>query len=295
MRHDLLLIHLGGLGDVVLSESVFHSLLLHFGERMAALGNRRFLALFPDYFHTFHSIDSPRWLFLFDDRPGEGPWRQIVFVGKDRDCRLRERWRRLSRQPLLFIDMYPASAFDRVRTFERAPGLTPRETAPSLHVEGYQLAQLPAYGVVPARKVPPSLPPNRVILYPEEGPSKAKWHVECFLSLHSTLRSAGIPALFLEGPGLSVPSNEKVSIEDLKEVRAFFSGGGLFVSNDSGMAHLAGACGLPTLTLFADFDPAFWHPRGANISLIRQEGGPSVPEVERIILNILAGRDGSPA
>lgn len=286
---EILLIHLGGLGDVVLSESVFHSLSLHFGARMAALGNRRFLALFPDYFHTVHSIDSPRWLFLFADRPEERVWEQVIFVGKDRHGSLREQWRRLSGKPLLFIDMYPPGAFDPDPGGQAGCG--PPSAIPAImpHIEDYQLAQLPAYSVAPIRKDPVLRPAGRVILYPEEGYSKRKWPVQFFLALHEALRSRGVPVLFLEGPGLSMAAGEKVRLEELAEVKAFFADGGLFVSNDSGMAHLAGACGLRTITIFTDSDPSVWHPRGENLSFTSKGGGPGVPEVERAILSILAG------
>jgi len=56
-------------------------------------------------------------------------------------------------------------------------------------------------------------------------------------------------------------------IEDLADVKTFFDSGGIFVSNDSGMAHFAGFCGLLTITIFSDFDSSIWHPRGENISL----------------------------
>ena len=36
---EVLVVHLGGLGDVCLSESVFLSLRRHFGDRLVALGN----------------------------------------------------------------------------------------------------------------------------------------------------------------------------------------------------------------------------------------------------------------
>ena len=68
----------------------------------------------------------------------------------------------------------------------------------------------------------------------------------------------------LESLGLSVNVDNKVFFEDLTEVKQFFSEGGIFVSNDSGMAHLAGASGLFTITIFTGFDPA-------NLASERQE------------------------
>jgi ADP-heptose:LPS heptosyltransferase len=75
-----------------------------------------------------------------------------------------------------------------------------------------------------------------------------------------------------------------VFFEDLIETKRFFSEGGVFISNDSGMAHLAGVSGLFTITIFTDFNPAAWHPRGRNISLILGRDVSDLFGLETIIL-----------
>ncbi len=39
----------------------------------------------------------------------------------------------------------------------------------------------------------------------------------------------------------------------------------VFVGNDSGMAHLAAACGLPVVAVFGPTDPVLWAPPGAKV------------------------------
>jgi ADP-heptose:LPS heptosyltransferase len=92
----------------------------------------------------------------------------------------------------------------------------------------------------------------------------------------------------LESLGLNLAIQDKISIEDLADVQTFFNAGGIFLSNDSGMAHFAGICGLFTITIFSDFDPAIWHPRGENISLRQGTDRVDVPALEEIILQQLA-------
>jgi hypothetical protein len=53
------------------------------------------------------------------------------------------------------------------------------------------------------------------------------------------------------------------------------------------MAHLAGACGLATITIFTAFDPAVWHPRGRNTSLRPEAGRVDVPSLGRMIREIV--------
>ena len=123
------------------------------------------------------------------------------------------------------------------------------------------------YGIRPIKKEITSRPRNRVILYPEIGVTKSKWHHENFIEIYHSLKKRGIEAYILESLGLDLAIQDKISIEDLVAVQTFFNDGGIFVSNDSGMAHFAGICGLFTITIFSDFDPSIWHPRGGNISL----------------------------
>jgi len=146
---EILLIHLGGLGDCCLSESVFCSVSRHYAAPVVGLGTKRFLSLFEGYFARVHGIESARWLYLFSSKPADITWERIVFIGKDREGSLRERWQRFSRSPLVFIDMYPDGAFGEGGT---------RAARASTHVEDHQLAQLPAYAIEAVKRRPPPRP-----------------------------------------------------------------------------------------------------------------------------------------
>ena len=126
-----------------------------------------------------------------------------------------------------------------------------------------------------------------MILYPEKGFEKEKWHHENFVNLYHSLRAHNVDVIVLEPLGLSLNVDHKVFFEDLTEIKHFFSTGGIFVSNDSGMAHLAGAMGLFTITIFAGFDPAIWHPRGRNISLIQGRDTLDLSFLEKLITQIV--------
>ena len=43
----------------------------------------------------------------------------------------------------------------------------------------------------------------------------------------------------------------------------------LYLGNDSGITHLAAACGAPTIALFGPTDPRIWAPRGPKVKIIR--------------------------
>ena len=259
-----LLIHLGGLGDVSVSESSLLSLRHHYGKTIKAVGARRVLDQFIDYFAGTDSIDSRAWAYLFSDSLEEPHWPRIVFFGKDRQGLLRDGLSRLCEE-LLFIDMYPD---------ER-----------SLPVEEYQLEQLKVLGIAPVKAEFLRRPGDRIILYPETGHEKIKWPVERFLEVFAKLRERRMNVVMMRPPGLSLPVPDSVSHEDLGDVAAFLSSqGGAFFSNDSGMAHFAARHGLRALTLFREADPAIWAPKGSRVLACR-ENPPTVDQVIAFIMS----------
>ncbi len=260
-----LLIHLGGLGDVCVSESAFLSLSRHYGSAIRAVGNKRVLDQFTGYFAETDSIDSRAWAYLFSDSLEGPPWPRIILFGKDRHGAFRERLSRLCEE-LIFIDMYPDET--------------------SVPAEEYQLEQLGRMGVRPVRADFHRKAGDRIILYPEKGHVKRKWPVERFLEVFTELKGRGMNALLLAPPDLSQAVPASVSFEDLTEVAACFSSeGGVFFSNDSGMAHFAARHGLRALTLFWEADPIIWAPKGSRILACQDKP----PTVEQVIDFIISG------
>ena len=121
-NNEILLIHLGGLGDVCLSESLFLSFQKQFGDCLVGLGNKRFLDLFKEYFKRVEGVESRKWLYLFSEKLNGPRWRQIIFIGKDSEGILRNRWRAHSEEKIIFIDMYPENAFAVGATSLRVTG-----------------------------------------------------------------------------------------------------------------------------------------------------------------------------
>lgn len=59
----------------------------------------------------------------------------------------------------------------------------------------------------------------------------------------------------------------------LSELAARLAGATGFLGHDSGISHLAAACGVPCLLLFGHTDPAVWAPRNAGVEIFRQPEG----------------------
>jgi ADP-heptose:LPS heptosyltransferase len=54
---------------------------------------------------------------------------------------------------------------------------------------------------------------------------------------------------------------------------AFLSRCALYVGNDSGVTHLAGALGVATVALFGPTEPALWAPLGPRVVTLRSPTG----------------------
>ena len=293
MRHDeILLIHLGGLGDMCLSESTFFSFSAHFNGNIVALGYARFLRLLRGYFKRIERIESARWLPLFSQYTPDVTWERIMFIGKDREGALREKWGRMSREPMIFIEMYPEERFtvhgsQFTEIGDKKSAIRNPQSATKYHVEDFQLMQLAQCGIeAKKKKVTPNIS-GRVILYPEKGFKKEKWHYENLVRLYHSLKSKGVDVHMLKSMELETDVKEAVFFEELTDVVDFFKDGGIFVSNDSGMAHLAGTCGLHTITIFNDFDPDIWHPRGSGTWLRSGKDIIDIPSMEIKVLEAI--------
>ena len=65
-----------------------------------------------------------------------------------------------------------------------------------------------------------------------------------------------------------LPDAEVVHGERLGNIAALLSKCDVYVGNDSGITHLAGAVGVPTLALFGPSDPRQWAPRGRAVHIL---------------------------
>jgi ADP-heptose:LPS heptosyltransferase len=123
-----------------------------------------------------------------------------------------------------------------------------------------------------------------VALHPGSGGLWKCWAPERFARLAASLWSWQVTPLLLAGqadevavravereladilPGTTVPVARGLSVAVLAGVLARCGG---YVGNDSGVTHLAGLLGLPTLALFGPSDPAIWSPLARQISVLQ--------------------------
>ena len=131
------------------------------------------------------------------------------------------------------------------------------------------------------------------------GSPAKNWPGERFAEAARRL-SRGRPWLLVLGPAEEEPAAWPGAIVarewPLRVLGAVLSRAGLFLGNDSGVAHLAAASGAPTLTLFGPTDPALWAPVGRSVATLpAPEGMLSALPVDAVVAAARALRSAGPA
>jgi len=116
------------------------------------------------------------------------------------------------------------------------------------------------------------MPAGFLAVHPGSGSRAKNWPLERFVETARRL-SRGRPWLLALGPAeKDVPPPPEARLArglPLRTLGAVLARAGLFLGNDSGISHLAAACGTRTLALFGPTDPAQWAPVGHAVLTLR--------------------------
>ncbi|MBS1767804.1 MAG: glycosyltransferase family 9 protein [Acidobacteria bacterium] len=122
-------------------------------------------------------------------------------------------------------------------------------------------------------------------LMPGSTWASKSWPASHFRALLLRARAEGFAAVVLgskDEAGLcaEVAGDEATNLAgltSLKEAAAFLRGAAGAVGNDSGLSHLAAACGTPILALYGATDPGGSAPWGPSVKILRKDGVPCAP------------------
>jgi ADP-heptose:LPS heptosyltransferase len=164
---------------------------------------------------------------------------------------------------------------------------------PESAVEGYRL--LPGERVSGGERRSAASPPAVVIHPGSGGPAKC-WPLERFLDIAGRLSLLGAGGVLVTGEAeerlesvigrSSLPDNWSwLRRPPLTELARLLGGCRFYLGNDSGVTHLAAACGATVLALFRDDSAVLWKPFGPAVVLRASEVEKiEVEEVWRAIL-----------
>lgn len=123
-----------------------------------------------------------------------------------------------------------------------------------------------------------------LIIHPGSGGAGKCWHLDNYLHLAERIRVLGVQVVFLAGPAEldryddSIMERIKsagilISGRELTEVMQLFTWCDCYAGNDSGISHLAGTLGLPTVAVFGPTKPDMYKPVGGRVNVIKAGSG----------------------
>lgn len=132
----------------------------------------------------------------------------------------------------------------------------------SQHATDFYLAQVGApLGAIP--KLPIEWRnEGYAVIHPFSGSPRKNWPLENFRRLAATL---DMPIHWIAGPDEPLPEAQR--FDNLWDLAFFLAGASRYIGNDSGITHLAAACGVPTTAIFLTTNPAIWAPRGPHVTV----------------------------
>jgi len=122
---------------------------------------------------------------------------------------------------------------------------------------------------------------ERFVIHPGAGSPRKRWGLGNFVELAEVIKEATSgDVVFLIGPAekdlwpsLTEAAAAKLTyvhqVDDLSSVAGLIHESRCFVGNDSGLAHLAGFLGVPTVAIFGPSSTERWSPLGKAVKALR--------------------------
>jgi len=130
------------------------------------------------------------------------------------------------------------------------------------------------------------------LIHPGSGSVTKNYSPDVYLSIAGLLKKSGYDKTgFILGPAEQERGMEKYFVAEktykpgsVSELASLLQSARLFIGNDSGVSHLSGMLGTPTMTLFKTTDPKIWGTIGKQVFNINTE---NAGDVLKCIKNLL--------
>jgi len=120
-----------------------------------------------------------------------------------------------------------------------------------------------------------------VVVHPGAGKTENIWPVERFAEVAQALTQQGARIVVSEGPRDGAVTAALLSRcpgavrwhATLRDTIGILGCAQAFIGNDTGLAHVAAATGIPTVAIFGPTDPKRWSPAGRSVRCVRSATG----------------------
>ena len=289
-KRTIVMIHPGGLGDVLLAVPAMvrlrtrfpnHQLVLCAGEQIARLLHACCIVdawvpvegrVCADLFSGLDSVRGhvPTWLAQSD---------RVIAWTQDHDGSLKETLTAVGVREVIVKSPF---ATDILATHQRDRFFETINEAPS-DGEGDALLTVPEpllhLGRACLEVAGFSTEQPLVVIHPGSGSAHKCVAPETLATVMTALQVSGAIPMVLEGPADREPVERlcQSCVDpptllkglDLCTVAGLLAQAQLFIGQDSGITHMAGLIGVKTVALFGPTDPTRWAPRGANVTVVQ--------------------------
>ncbi len=289
MLERILILRAGAIGDVVLSYPVLFALRARRPDAFLCLAGRteaRLLAVAGGLADAERDIADAFFAPLF--APAErAPCRELAeFVGS------------FDRVASLLADPDGALA-QGLRAHGARELVSFGGVRPGVHVARQIFAVLAPWGITEfpegqamiarALPCPEDAPPCCAVVHPGSGSAAKNWPAERFRAVIEHALAAGfavrVPCGEADAAAVAAAAGGTAAAVvrlPLVALAGLLMRAALYVGNDSGITHVAGALGAPTIAVFGPSDPALWRPLGPNVRALRGPGG-TFPRLDRVL------------
>jgi len=138
------------------------------------------------------------------------------------------------------------------------------ERGAKIHAADFFLRQAGGEGLaVPRIEIEAGGRGDFAVIHPFSGSARKNWPLERFRELAARL---AMPVRWCAGPEETLDGAER--FDDLYDLACWLGSARLYIGNDSGITHLAGAVGTPVVAIFGPTDPQVWAPRGERVAVV---------------------------
>ncbi|MEY2877706.1 MAG: hypothetical protein RLZZ15_86 [Verrucomicrobiota bacterium] len=284
----ILVLRGGALGDFIVTLPALALLRRRWPDaRIELAGNATAAALGVDagVLDAAHAQHEARWAALYATEPVPTEFARwldtfdlVVNFWPDPDGELRRKFPRRADQTFIHAEATPriAPAAAHYRESLGALALGPGDD------------WLPLRGGAEERS-----PTPRIAIHPGSGSPRKNWPAERWLELARRLREElGAEVMFVLGEAEPAHWAARATsgadgfgfavAPPLRELSDALARCTLFLGHDSGVSHLAAACGVPCVLLFGPTDPAMWAPPAQHVHVIRRGAALAAISVEDV-------------
>lgn len=126
-----------------------------------------------------------------------------------------------------------------------------------------------------------------VLVHAGSGSARKNWPIDRFAMVASELVRRCRAVEWIRGPAeekLPIPLGTSVlEVASIVTLARHLSNTRLYIGNDSGVTHLAAACGCRVVAVFGPTNPRVWAPRGEHVRVVRRRDWPETGDVLKAI------------